>query len=61
MSEPSTQLYRFVAGLGDERQQREINVLADLGYRVVSMAYNESETGSNKQVLVLMGLATILP
>jgi hypothetical protein len=60
MTNPSsTPLYKFVQGLGDQTQIHEINVLANLGYRVVSMVYNESETGSNHQVLVLMGLASI--
>lgn len=59
MTNSSTPLYQFVHGLGDDTQINEINRLANLGYRVVSMVYNESEIGSNRQILVLMGLASI--
>ena len=57
----SSQRYRFVAGLGDESQLREINAMAESGYKVIHMIYNESEIGSNKHVLALMELESYSP
>lgn len=46
--------YRFVTGHGDQRQLDEINAMADAGYRVIHMIYNEVGGFDNKQVVILM-------
>jgi len=56
MSAPPIIPFRFVSGTGNEFHQQQINQLAPLGYRVISMIYDESAIGSNKQVVVLMAL-----
>jgi hypothetical protein len=52
----STQRYRFVAGSGNEYHLKEINAMADCGYRATHMIFDGSGEAANKEVLVLMEL-----
>ena len=56
----SPQRYRFVSGRGDQHQLDEINSMADQGYRVIQMVYDELGYSNNKQIVVLMENPTVI-